>query len=69
MNLNLGDVTPMTSATIVYGDTRSGMVKVTYKAKSKHHLVFIFLGDEPGDGSASLDLEDRMRKLGWVRSE
>ena len=36
---------------------------------SKDVALFIYVGSEPRDGSTPLDVEERMRQLGWVRSD
>ncbi len=35
--------------------------------QSKTVAVMVYLGEEKYDGSARLDLEEVMRKLGWMR--
>jgi hypothetical protein len=36
---------------------------------NKNVAVFLYLGTEPRDGSNPLDLEGRMKELGWVPNQ
>ncbi len=68
--LRIGDVTPMTSCTVVYGYPRKpNHLKLTFKAKTGRRLVFMFLGDETNNDSQPLDPVKRLYELGWSHPE
>jgi hypothetical protein len=60
-----GDIFYMTSwTTRPPGTGMSASISVKDRKKVG---VFAYLGDEPKDGSAPLDLEKAMNELGWYR--
>lgn len=63
--INPGDITPMTHATVILGNT-SGWVKLSYKAAKGRRFVFLFLGEEAADGSETPNYNERLNALGWV---
>lgn len=37
-----------------------------YKAEKGKNMAFLYLGQEPKDGSEPLDIDKRMKELGWT---
>jgi hypothetical protein len=64
--LGIGDVVAMLKARVVHGNSKEDVIKLDFKAKPKRRMLFLYLGDEPVDGSAPLDCKQRLRDLGWV---
>lgn len=51
-----------------YFTSKSASGYLEYKSEKGKHMVFIYLGQELKDGSANLDLEKALTKLGWKPS-
>jgi hypothetical protein len=66
LNLNIGDLANMTACSVVRG-TKADNIRLSYKAKRGRRMVFLFLGDEPDDGSRPIDGEAILNTMGWVR--
>lgn len=70
MTLRPGDVTPMTTCTILHGDPKAEHLKLSYKALKGRRFVFMFLGMESLDGTtAPLDIVQRLYDMGWSHPE
>lgn len=44
-----------------------GLLSVNFKAPKDKVFVAVMLGVEPKDGSAPMDLDSAMNKMGWYR--
>ena len=67
-DLHFGDVLRLTSLNNQFvPGKKEGLVSVSYKAPKGRVFVAVLLGEEAKDGSAPLDLDAAMERLGWYR--
>jgi hypothetical protein len=67
--MKIGDLAPMTSCTVVYGD-KSQSMRLSFKAPKGRRMVFMLLGDEAADGSDPIDGKAVLEAMGWeIRDE
>ncbi len=68
--MKIGDVVAMTSVQVLYGDPKGEYMRMTFNAKPKRRMCFLFLGDESRDGTTEpLDPIKRLYQLGWSHPE
>ena len=66
MTVGIGEVIRLTNFT-THNPPPDPLMSVSYKAPKKQVFVAVLLGVEPKDGSAPLDIDEIMDKMGWVR--
>ncbi|AFO71702.1 hypothetical protein phiCbK_187 [Caulobacter phage phiCbK] len=63
--MRAGEVVNMTSCEIVSED---GDLRLRYRAPKGRRFVFLVLGDEPKDGSAPLNCQAVLERMGWQKN-
>ena len=72
LDMSTGDVLRLTSLRNNFVPDRKkevGLLSVSFKAPKGEIFVAVFLGVEPKDGSAPLDIDAVMNMMGWFRKE
>lgn len=70
LSLRIGDITPMTSCSLLHGDPKGEYLRPSFRARKGRRFVFMFLGDESADGTTDpLDCVKRLYDLGWSHPE
>ncbi len=62
--MDLKVVVPMGSCSIVMGKPGE-TITFSYRAGKGQRMVFLYLGIEPKDGSAPIDVDKFLNSMGW----